>query len=202
MPAEPPTPDPNLDPNLDPLRLWQSQTREPLPMTVADIRAHALSFEGKVRRNVLRETISSVLVVLIFGWYALQPWGWMMRSGSVLVILATLWVTWELRRRAARQRGLTDDAGALVDAYRAALTRSRDNIRSMAVWYLAPFVPGIVLIIAGRWLQSPLPHVPRGADHTIILLVSLIVALVFGVIWLLNQRRGDRIQRMIDELTP
>ncbi len=41
---------------------------------------------------------------------------------------------------------------------------------------------------------------PAQAGHIIIALVGVIAVLVFAVIWLLNQRGADRLQRQIEEL--
>jgi hypothetical protein len=89
---------------------------------------------------------------------------------------------------------------ALVASYRAQLIRQRDALRSVGAWYLAPFAPGMALLMLGRWFAFRPADRPIGLDHMIILLSSAIVALGFFVVWLLNQRGADWLQRRIDEL--
>jgi hypothetical protein len=108
-------------------------------------------------------------------------------------------LVWQLHRRASAKR--VPEAGeAAVDFYRAELTRQRDALRSVGVWYIAPVVPGMTLLLMGRWFQSHATKWPVGADHFIILLCAAVAVLVFLAIWLLNQRGADRLQRRIDEL--
>ncbi len=89
---------------------------------------------------------------------------------------------------------------ALIDFHRGELTRQRDALRSVAVWYLAPFFPGVILLFLGRWFQAHASHRPVGLDHLIIVLCGVIIALFWLVVWLLNQRVAERLQRRIDEL--
>ena len=185
--------------DLDPQTLWQSQAREYDAMTLAEIHQRARTFETKVRRRNAREYIACVIVILAFLPVLFHRGSWMMQAGGALTIAATVFVAWQLHRRGAARR-LPEGDETLVVFHREELMRQRDALRSIGRWYLAPFIPGMILLMMGRWFQWHAPHRPVGIDHLIILLCSAIVALVFLVIWLLNQRGADRLQRRIDQL--
>jgi hypothetical protein len=185
--------------DFDPQQLWQSQTTEHPTMTIAEIHQKARVFESRIRRRNLLEYVACAVVIAGFLPPLLHRGSWMMQAGAGLTIVATLFVGWQLHRRASARPTL-ESGDALLASYRQELIRQRDAVRSVAVWYLAPFVPGMVLMVLGRWFQSHVPGRPAAADHVIILLVGIIEALVFALIWLLNQRAADRLQKRIDEL--
>lgn len=75
-----------------------------------------------------------------------------MQAGAGLIMLAILFVTWQLHRRGSAES--TPQAGeALVDAYRRQLIRQRNALRTAGLWYVAPVVPGMALLMLGRWFQ-------------------------------------------------
>jgi len=191
MPAEPS--------DLDPQKLWQSQTTEYDPMTIAVIHEKARTFQARIWRRNAMEYAGCVIAILGILPAALHRGSWMMQSGGALIIIATIFVAWQLHRRTSG--GTVPEAGEpLVGFYRAELIRQRDALRSVSVWYLAPFVPGMALLLLGRWFQSHATHRSLGTDHLIIALVAVIAVLVFLVIWLLNQRGAQSLQQRIDEL--
>lgn len=185
--------------DFDPQRLWQTQATEHEPMTVAEIHAKARAFQSKVRRRNLMEYIASVAVIAGFVPALLQHKSWMMQAGALLIMAATLFVGWQLHRRGSA-RPVPEGGDALLTTYRQELIRQRDALRSIGAWYLAPFAPGMALLMMGRWFQAHAAHRAVGVDHVIILLTTVIAALVYLVIWLLNQRGADRLQKRIDEL--
>jgi hypothetical protein len=124
---------------------------------------------------------------------------WLMQLGSALVILAVGYVAWQLHRRGSARPG-PETGAALADFHRSELVRQRDALRSVASWYLAPFAPGMLLIMAGRWFQSHVPGRPLELDRLIIALCMVIVALVFFAVWLLNRLGAHRLQKEIDAL--
>jgi hypothetical protein len=210
MPADPP--------DLDPQQLWQSQPREHPPMTVADIHANAGKFERRVRLGNTIEYVACAVVVLAFGRMALTGSNGLLpgpalfagdvlvRLGAGLIVAGTLYAAWQLRRRASVVAPL-EGADSLVDAYKVALARRRDALRSILSWYLLPFVPGLSVMLAGIWLRKPPANLPASAAryvahviHYTTLTVAIICAMTFVIIWLLNQRAADRLQRQIDEL--
>ena len=71
---------------------------------------------------------------------------------------------------------------------------------AVGVWYLAPFVPGCVLLVLGRYFQFHVPGRTLTWDHQIILMAAAVVALIFGIVWLLNAWGAERLQRRIDQL--
>ena len=79
--------------------LWRNQKPEDDTVTLAHIHERAATFQKRIRRGVLIEYVASVFVVLVFGFYIWFFPGWMMKTGSALVILATLFVVWQMRRR-------------------------------------------------------------------------------------------------------
>jgi hypothetical protein len=191
MPAEPS--------DFDPQKLWQSQTVEHDAMTIAEIHLKARTFQAKVHRRNIIEYVAAAVVVVFFLPGLLQQGSWMMQVGAGLVVAATVFVVWQLQRRASAQT--VPDAGeALIAFHRRELIRQRDAVRSVGLWYIAPCIPGMVMILSGRWFQLHAPHRPEGLDHLFILVSAAIAAGVLLAIWLFNQRAAGRLQKQIDRL--
>ena len=185
--------------DFDPQTLWQSQPREYDPMTLAEIREKARKFQAKLRRRNTIEYVACVVVILLFLPGLLHSGSWMMQAGCGLNMAAAVFVGWQLHVRGSA-RAAPDGDHAMVDFHRRELIRQRDALRSVGVWYLAPMIPGMVLLMLGRWFQSHAPGRSIAVDHLAIALSGAIAALVFSGIWLLNQRGADRLQRLIEEL--
>jgi Flp pilus assembly protein TadB len=181
-------------------RLWRNQPTEDRPVTLDTIRENAETFQRQIRRRNLRETLAAVAVVLVFGLYVWVFPGWMIKTGSVLAIAGTLFIVWQLRRRAAANVLPEGSALTLLEFHRQELMRQRDAARSVGLWYIAPVVPGAVLMSLGRYFQFHAPGRTIAWDHQVIILCTLIVALVFAIVWLLNVWAAERLQRRIDEL--
>jgi hypothetical protein len=123
----------------------------------------------------------------------------MIQAGAGLSMLAAVLVAWHIHRIAAA-RTPPEGGAAIVDFRRRELTRQRDALRSVGRWYLAPFAPGMALLMAGRWFQAHAAGRSLEADHRIILMASAVVVVVFLAIWALNQFGARRLQREIDAL--
>jgi hypothetical protein len=185
--------------DLDPQQLWQAQATEHDPMTLAEIHEKARRLRSRIRRRNLTEHAGCVFVIAAFVPALLQQRSWMTQGGALLIMAATVFVAWQLHRRGSA-RPVPAGGDALITSYRQELIRQRDALRTIGAWYLAPFLPGMALLMLGRWFQLHAAHRAVGVDHLIIGLASTIVALVYAVVWLLNQRGADRLQKRIDEL--
>ena len=181
-------------------RLWRNQKTESTAVTLENVHERAAKFQKSVRNRNLREYIVMPLLVLVFGWYMWVFPGWMMKTGSALSIAAVLFVAWQLYRRGTAQRVPEAPGMGLVEFHRRQLVRQRDLLKSALLWYIAPFIPGTVLITLGRWLQFHAPWRSLAWDHEVIILAAVIIALGFGIIWLLNVLAATKLQRKIDEL--
>lgn len=180
--------------------LWRNQKPEDNDVTLAQIHDRAATFEKRIRRGLLIEYAASVLVVLVFGFYIWLFPGWMMKTGSALIILATLFVVWQMRRRMAAQNVPDAQRLELIAFIRHELVRQRDARTSAWLWYIAPFLPGMALTILGRWFQTHASWRPLARDHEIIIMSAAVVVLVLAGIWLLQIWVARRLQRKIDEL--
>lgn len=180
--------------------LWRDQPTEDRPMTLDNIRKNAEAFQTRIRRRNLRELVAAGVVLLIFGFYTWVLPGWMIKTGSVLAMVGTLLIVWQLRRRASAAV-LTESSGmTLLEFHRQELVRQRDAAKSVAWWYIAPVIPGATMISLGRYFQFHAPGRTLAWDHQIVILCSAIVALTFAIIWLLNAWAAERLQRRIDKL--
>jgi hypothetical protein len=190
------------DPAPDDIKqIWQNQEREFPAMTLDDIRAKASAFDRRIRNRNLREYLGAAVVLPIFGWYIWILQGWITQLGCALIIVAIFYVMWRLRRRAALKASSADTTGAaVIDAYRSALVRQRDLQASVWRWYLLPMAPGLLLMTLGRYLQDHVPGRDPAVDHMIILLGTIVVTLIWVIVWLLNLFGVARLQKRIDEL--
>lgn len=190
----------NKRPSRDLKALWRDQATEDSSVTLDNIRKHAETFQRKIRRRNLREIFAAAAVILVFGWYTWIFPGWMIKTGSMLTILGTMWIVRQLHRRASAA-ALPESSGiALIEFHRQELVRQRDAARSAGRWYIAPVIPGAGMVTLGRYFQFHAPGRTVAMDHQIIILCTLLVALVFVIIWLLNAWAAERLQRRIDEL--
>ncbi len=180
--------------------LWRNQPSEETAVTLDNVRDRAEKFQSQIRRRNMREYLAAPLVVVMCGvcmWFF--P-GWMMKTGSAFFIIAVLFVVWQLHNRGAAEMLPANSGMSLVVFHREALIRQRDALRSVGTWYLAPFVPGLVLFVLGRYFQFHAPGRTLPWDRQIILLCAVIAVLISGIIWLLNVWGAERLQREIDHL--
>lgn len=187
------------DPSDELQALWRAQPTEHKPMTLAEIHQRARKMERKVHRRNLTEYVAGVLVILAFAPVLLRNGSWMMQGGAALIIVATVMVLRHLHRMASA-RAVPEGGAPIVDFHRQELVRQRDALRTVGRWYLAPFLPGLALVIAGRWFQSHAHGRPIETDHLIILVVAAVMAVFMGFVWALNQWGAKRLQKRIDEL--
>jgi hypothetical protein len=181
--------------------LWQSQAGEEFSMPVEQIRKRARRLHARVWTRNLIEYAAGLIVVPSFVTLALHATDPLIRLGAALTALGALFALWQLHRRGSSRRPPDAEAGPSLDFLRGELARQRDAQASVWLWYLAPFAPGMALILVGRWL-SPVEKVGRSleSDRTMTAMMAVIMALLFLVSHLANRFGARRLQDQIDEL--
>ncbi len=181
----------------DARNVWSAQETEGFAMPIEEIRARSTKLQSKVRHRNAWEYAAALVVVAAFGCYAWFLPGLLLKTGSVLVILGTMVVVWQLHWRASAETPpLGDSVMEHLAFQRRELARQRDALRSVALWYLGPFVPGFTLFLLGLYQRVPPNHAVPAALHATI---GLSVAVFVGV-WVLNRWGAARIQKQIDAL--
>lgn len=159
-------------------------------MSTEEMRVRTDRFARRIRVRNLIEYCAAAIVIASFCWYLYALPGGLVKTGCGMVILGTLFVVWQLHRRAAPlESGGRDCMGHLQSE----LVRQRDALRSVALWYLGPFVPGMTVFLAGLYRQVP------QARFAVLLTAAATVA-VFTMIWVLNAWAATRLQKQIDAL--
>ena len=181
--------------------LWQSMPTTSVTITAEEMRLRAMAFQRKVRRRNLVEYIATAVVVAAFGWYATLPvpatplWP----IANLMIVAGALVIAWNLHRLA---RAATPPSGAsaasLIDFQRGELTRQRDALKSVWLWYVGPVVPGFVLWLVAMGIGTP-DHAPVRPIASLAI-TAVVAAFVFGGVIQLNLLGAARLQRMIDDL--
>lgn len=173
--------------------LWKSQPLDAETVPLEAIRGVAEGFQATILRRNRQEELAAYLVLVIFGVFAWIQETTTMRTGCVLIILGTLVMLYQLRKRAAIGALPTQGvASTYVDYFRAELIRQRDAMRAIWLWYIAPAVPGVAVLVWGM-AENDLIGFPW--------LPMLAMFLVpFGVVAWMNLKVAHKMQRKIDEL--
>lgn len=183
----------------DPLQsLWTQQPQEPFTMTAAELRQRAGHFQKTIRRRNITEYAAAALVIGIFGWMAVLIPEPVVKAGAVLIALGALYVCWKLHTLAGAASS-ADTAVPMADFHRAELLRQRSALASVARWYLAPFLPGILLFVGGVAFAAD-TGMPLTARFTLFAVSAGFVAALFGAVWWLNQRAVTALDREIEAL--
>lgn len=173
--------------------LWQDGGAALAPMPLDEIKRRATCFGDGIRRRNRREYGAAVVVVAIFALYAIFLPEPLLKLGSLLVIAGALIVAWQLSRRTSR----TDPDAEAQDVrgyYRARLVREEHMLAHIGRWYLAPFMPGLLVFLAGL--------AKTGGMARPIVFVSVVAfqLLIFGGIWWLNRRAAAMLRAQIDRI--
>ena len=180
--------------------IWGAQTVEPNLVTVGRIRADADKFQSAVRRRNRVEYAALVFVIAVFGayiWIFPSP---LMRLGSLLIIAAAIFMMVWIHFRASANPILSHISFMdYISRYREELRRQQSALRTVWLWYLAPWVPGIGVFTIG--INQLLKHtLGNRAPFWPIALVMVATVGVFAGVLILNVWGSRRLQLRIDEL--
>lgn len=177
-------------------KLWQGQPVEGVKMPLEEIRRRAGKFERRVFWRNVREYVSSGVAIGMFAYFFVGDHRILGRIAYVLFVSGILWVVVQLHRRGA-VRNMPSSLGTApsLTFFRTELERQRDLVANVWSWYLAPMVPGFVLLTAEIARHRPFPASLGG-----IAMMDGGVAVLFYAVWRLNLRAARCLQRTIDEL--
>jgi hypothetical protein len=183
----------------DPLQsLWASQQEEPFSMSLADIHERAAHFRTRIRARNRIEHAASALVIAAFLWIGFVAHDPIVRAGCLLIVAATVFVSWRIATM-ARAGETPDMAESWADFHHARLVRERDALRSVWRWYLGPFVPGLIVFLAGVAF-APDNSAPPTAKALVFLLGAAVIGAMFAAIGWMNLRAARTLQKEIDAL--
>jgi hypothetical protein len=180
----------------DPVKqAWQASVEIAGTPALDQVRAGASKFYRRIWWRNAIEYIACVIVVIGFGTYLFTLPHILQKAGSLLVIAGTLFVAWQLHRRASAEPPEQAGATPLLLFARAQLVRQRDALRSVFGWYLLPFLPGMAVFMAGTMLAGR----PSGPEPRDAIGFAVLTALFVGI-WWINQLGAGRLQKHIDEI--
>lgn len=184
----------------DPLqKLWSRQNQEPFQMSLADIHTRATRFQSTIRWRNAREYIAGAFVFSFFAWVAATDDNTLVCVGAVLIATASAFVNWNIYRRGrAAPKAALDMARNFFDFHRAELVRQRDTLRTVWRWYLGPYVPGLLIFLAGASFGDP--DVPLGMELAKFALGAGIGGAVFASIGWVNAEVAKRMDGEIGAL--
>ena len=181
-------------------RIWQAEGAAGTFTRPEELVDRTSMFERRVRRrNLIENAAGALLLCLEVPAFVMfvsirEP---MMAGAMVLMALGTLWLMWNLYRRASMQRRRPEEdcRSHLVAQYR----RQAEALRTIPMWYIGPLLPG-VLGVYGTVAFEAIGKVdawdilaemgpPFGAT----------LAFFGFVIWL-NQRAAHSLRHQADEL--
>lgn len=179
----------------DLLAIWKQE--EPrMDITVEEVAARAAKFQRTIKWRNAREYAAAALVLVWMAFSMKDPMPGLVRAGSLLLGAGVVFVVVVLHRRG---RASSEDRSAAptseaLRSHVAELRRQRDLLRDVPRWYLAPFVPGLLLIAIGRFLEEP-------EKWSVQVRFLLSTAAIFAFVAWLNRRAARKLDEEIAKLT-
>ena len=183
----------------DPVKqAWQASVEIAGAPPLEKVRKDADKFYRTIRRRNVIEYVACVIAVVLFASKILTGPHILHKVGAAMIVAAAIYAPWQLHRRAS---AVSPDMALGMPIYeflRGQLVRQRDALRSVLVWYVLPFVPGIVLIFAGNGLDPEIEA--AGPPIWQRWLAIAVVLSIFGFVWWINQVVARKLQKRIDEI--
>ena len=183
--------------------VWQSQVLDAPRISLEYVRHQAEKLNSDFRREsniaYAATATSAMLLLVVFFKSSAQifdPFAQVLLLGSFTVLLATVYLTIQVRKRGAVLRTQVHEPVVhSLDAYRAELQRRRDLYLGPWRWSLWPAVPVLAVFLVGGLLYDQRPGK----------LARYGLAGVFSILWTLYcwwhyRRKGQQFQRELDAL--
>ena len=182
--------------NTDPAKqAWQASCEIGGPPPIEEVRKGADKFYRYVKWRNFVEYAACVVVVVVFTSYVFMLPHVLQKVGSALVVVAVFYAARQLHARASAVPPEKAGTMPLLQFAREQMVRQRDALQAILWWYLLPFVPGLVLIVAGTWIGERV----SGPERFDAIGVAVMVVLFVGI-WWLNQYAARKLQRHIDDI--
>ena len=184
----------------DPRTLWKGQDMTPQTLTPTMLESRSHRLDERIHRRNRFEYIAGGIAIagsLLLGlWLLLDgPVGspdLMVGGGFLALAIGALVAMIQLRRRTGGGR-VPDGAQSTVMSYRAELVRQRDALRSVFGWYIAPYLPGFLLIYGASFLD------PSAALWAVLLPAGITIAFLAWV-YHVNRKAADCLDEEIAAL--
>jgi len=146
-----------------------------------------------------RETIVALFLLPFFGLHALSsPVGSLMFWGHLLFFLGILFVLGMMCFVASLRSDLVCHPADDFAFWRPEILRQARLLRLVPLWYIAPALPGLALV-----LWPTVLHICRRTnpiDNAIEAVVLLVIVAVLGVVWWLSSRASAQLGRKADRV--
>lgn len=162
---------------------WKEQAMASESLSLHDIRKRQAELDGMIRRRNRMEYLTGGLAaafLLVIGLIALSSAGTaadLVRAAGFLLLAAGLGIAGIRLFRGSRPSSGEDLAVSGREHLLARLERERRLLKSAWLWYVAPLVPGFVLVYLGTWMADPtrpaFPLIAGGA--TLVFLVAVVL---------------------------
>jgi len=164
-----------------------------------DIQQQAKKFRERIRDRNRTEYAGAALVIAYFGIRLFETGQLAARIGFALIIAGSIYAMYHLRTKESPGAPPAEGTYEKYAAYhRRELVRQRDLLHSIWRWYLGPFLPGGVVLIAGSVLSAAARQKQRHPSSVFV--GAAIFGLILLLIWKGNQRAERRLQLEIDDL--
>ena len=177
---------------------WQASVEIAGAPPLEKVRKDADKFYRTIRRRNVIEYVACAIAVVLFASKIFTGPHILHKVGAAMIVAAAIYAPWQLHRRAS---AVSPDMALGMPIYeflRGQLVRQRDALRSVLVWYVLPFVPGIILIFAGNGLDPEIEA--AGPPIWQRWLAIAVVLSIFGFVWWINQVVARKLQKRIDEI--
>lgn len=179
---------------------WQSAPSASAALPSLDeVRGRADRFRRMIaRRNGIEYAAGAFVIAAFSVIAALMPLP-LMRIASAMIVAGAIIMLVQLRRRGSNlEAGAPAGVLPVLAHQRAALVRQREALDDVFAWYIAPFLPGMLLFFAAHVLADPPAIGTEGFYRAVGSFVAL-VAITVGV-WRLNKVAARDLQRQVDEI--
>jgi hypothetical protein len=185
--------------NSDPAKLaWQNSVDIAGAPPLEDVRRNANKFYRWIKWRNRIEYVSCAIAIVVFGRVMIIGPHILHHIGGALLVAAAIYAPWQLHRRASAVQPAMDGGVPIYVFQRGQLVRQRDALRTILVWYILPFFPGIILIFAGNGADPAIEA--AGPPIWQRWLAIAVILSLFAFIWWVNQLAARRLQRKIDEI--
>ena len=184
----------------DPKTLWKGQDMTPQTLTTELLETRSRQLDARIGKRNRWEYLAGLItgvVTLVVALFVLfsgpldQP-AIMIGSGLLLLTAGAGIAMLQLHRRTGGGTAV-DGATPILTSYRAELVRQRDALRSVMAWYVAPFVPGFLLIYGSSFIT------PDGFVWAALIPAGITIAFLAWV-YQANRKAADCIDDEIADL--